>query len=159
MLSSLGRGLTGAALVMLAACAPSNLSGTGREVAPSTSLPRSPSVTPPALTPLPLQPGEALTPEINMTTTLPVESGLQPLVDKAIADLAQRLSIDRKTIVVVNAQSVVWPDRSLGCPQPGMLYPQVLVEGFRIELRAGDQIYVYPGGGGRDPFLCENPAK
>ncbi|HSD83513.1 MAG TPA: hypothetical protein VLG46_06630, partial [Anaerolineae bacterium] len=157
MLSSLGRGLIIITVVMQAACAPSNLSDKGAttEVPPTISLPRLPSVTPPALTPLPLQPSEVLTPEINLTTTLPVESGLQPLVDKAIADLAQRLSIDRKTIVVVNAQSVVWPDRSMGCPQPGMLYPQVLAEGFRIELHAGNRAYAYHGGQGRDPFLCE----
>src|SRR5512138_3126354 len=96
MLASLGRGLTIATIFMLAACAPSDLSnqGTTTKVPPTTSLPRSPSVTPPALTPLPLQPGKVLTSEINLTTTLPVEPGLQPLVDEAITDLAQRLSID-----------------------------------------------------------------
>jgi len=161
MLPILARRLTLVVIVVLAACAPSNLPGKGptTTVPPTTSPRPSILVTPPALTPLPLQPNKVITPAVNVTTTLQVEPGLQPLVDQAIADLAQRLSIDRETIAVVSAQSVVWSDRSLGCPQPGMMYPQVLAEGFRLELRAGDQAYAYHGGEGREPFLCENPAK
>jgi hypothetical protein len=113
----------------------------------------------PTLTPLPFQLDEALTPAHNLTATLPIESGLQPLIDTAIPDLADRLSIDHNTIEVVGAQSVVWPDQSLGCPQPGMVYLQDLAEGFRIELRVKDHVYAYHGGAGRDLFLCENPLK
>lgn len=113
----------------------------------------------PALTPIPLEPSGVLTPEITMASTLQIESGLQPLVDTAAADLANRLSIDRSAVEVVSAQSVVWPDRSLGCPQPDMGYIQVLSEGYRIELRVKGQIYSYHGGEGRGPFLCENPSK
>ena len=94
-----------------------------------------------------------------MTPTTKIEPGLQQLIDTAIADLANRLSIDRNTVEVISAQSVVWPDRSLGCPQPGMVYPQVLAEGYHIELRVKGQVYSYHGGEGRGPFLCENPAK
>lgn len=117
------------------------------------------TVSKPVFTPVPFQLNEVLTPELNMTSTLQIEPGLQPLIDTAIADLANRLSLDRSTIEVVSAQSVVWPDRSLGCPQPGMVYLQVLSEGFHIELRAKGQMYSYHGGAGRGPFLCENPAK
>jgi hypothetical protein len=73
------------------------------------------TVSKPVLTPIPFQLNEVLTPELNMTSTLQIEPGLQPLIDTAIADLAQRLSIDRNTVEVISAQSVVWPDRSLGC--------------------------------------------
>jgi hypothetical protein len=116
-------------------------------------------VSKPALTSIPLQPNEDSTPEVNVTSTQQVEPGLQPLIDAAITDLARRLSIDRSAIEVVSAQSVVWPDRSLGCPQPGMVYPQVLAEGYHIELRVNGQVYSYHGGEGRGPFLCENPSK
>jgi hypothetical protein len=40
-----------------------------------------------------------------------------------------------------------------------MVYPQVLAEGYRIELRVKGQVYAYHGGEGRGPFLCENPPK
>jgi len=39
---------------------------------------------------------------------------------------------------VVSAEAVTWADGSIGCPQPGMLYPQALVPGYRVELRAPD---------------------
>ena len=79
---------------------------------------------------------------------------LQPLVEQAIADLATRLNIDRANIVTNSAQAVVWPDKSLGCPQSGMVYNQVTVDGALIELRAGGTTYRYHSGGSRSPFLC-----
>jgi hypothetical protein len=39
------------------------------------------------------------------------------------------------------------------------MYPQVLSEGYRIELRVQNQIYAYHGGEGRGPFLCEHPSQ
>jgi hypothetical protein len=94
-----------------------------------------------------------------MTATLKIEPGMQSLIDAATADLMKRLSVTRDAIEVVSAQSVVWPDGGLGCPQPGMMYPQVLSEGYRIELRAQNQSYAYHGGEGRGPFLCEHPSQ
>ena len=84
-------------------------------------------------------------------------SALQPLIDVAIADLAQRLAIDPAAISVVEAVTVVWPDRSLGCPRPGMQYLQVPHDGFLIRLQAQGRTFAYHGGGSRAPFLCESP--
>ena len=36
-----------------------------------------------------------------------------------------------------------WSDASLGCPQPGMAYAQVITPGFRIALEAQGQLYQY----------------
>jgi hypothetical protein len=94
----------------------------------------------------------------NVKPTIDPSSGLQPLVDQAIADLVDRMSVDPAEVEVAAAESVVWPDTSLGCPQPGMQYLQLLTDGFRIELRVKDRVYAYHGGRGRGPFLCENPA-
>lgn len=55
-------------------------------------------------------------------------------------------------------EEVTWRDGSLGCPQPGMRYKQVLVNGYRIVLRHGGSEYPYHGAGARPPFLCERPA-
>jgi hypothetical protein len=94
-----------------------------------------------------------------MTPSLPADAGLQNLIDKAIADLVNRLSIPAIEITVLEATLVVWSDASLGCPQPGMAYAQVPEDGLLIRLQAGDQIYEYHSGGIRDPFLCENTGK
>ena len=79
------------------------------------------------------------------------------LVKQAQQDLATRLNIAIKEIELVSFEDVVWPDGSLGCPQPGMAYTQVMVEGYRIILKHGGQVYTYHGGGGSPPFLCQNP--
>lgn len=84
-----------------------------------------------------------------------VEPGLETLVAQAKADLAERLSISVDEIDLLEARSVVWPDGSLGCPQPGMAYKQVPQEGALIRLAAGGQSYDYHVGGSRGLFLCE----
>jgi len=95
--------------------------------------------------------------DAEMMPTASVSPGLQNLVDGAIADLAGRLAIDGDQIEVVEAKAVVWPDGGLGCPEPGVVYTQVQREGLLIQLRVGKRLYNYHGGGGRAPFLCENP--
>lgn len=80
-----------------------------------------------------------------------------PQVQAAAMDLSKRLSIPLDQIEVVGMEAVVWPDASMGCPQPGMVYAQVQVDGARIRLRAAGQDYAYHSGGARPPFLCEQP--
>lgn len=88
-----------------------------------------------------------------------VSRAMQGFVDLAIADLASRLDIPAADITVTLAEHVVWPDGSLGCPQPGMVYTQVLVDGSRAILQVGQTSYSYHGGGIQPaPFLCENPS-
>ncbi len=58
--------------------------------------------------------------------------------DAAIARARETLrtaGIDPSQLTVTRAEPVTWPDSSLGCPQPGIQYLQVLTPGYRIELR------------------------
>jgi hypothetical protein len=87
------------------------------------------------------------------------DPALEPLVSTALEDLSERLGAGIDQIKVIDAELVVWPDASLGCPQPGMVYAQVLVEGTLIRLGIGDQVYDYHGGGDNNPFLCEDVIK
>ena len=87
----------------------------------------------------------------------PSEPAHKALVAEARADLARRLSLAPDAVAFVKLEEVVWPDRSLGCPRPGMEYPQVPQDGVRIVLRAAGRSYDYHGGAGRPPFLCTNP--
>jgi hypothetical protein len=88
---------------------------------------------------------------------IPADAGLQSLIDKATADLAQRLSIPVDQIRLIEASAVVWPDSSLGCPQEGMAYSQVLTPGYLIRLEAGDQEFEYHASKGTEVVSCENP--
>jgi len=73
-------------------------------------------------------------------------------------DLAGRLGISADQISTSSTQAVSWPDSSLGCPQPGMFYSQVVTPGYLILLKAHDKIYEYHASMHTDPFLCENPS-
>ncbi|MCD6291080.1 MAG: hypothetical protein J7M34_11300 [Anaerolineae bacterium] len=65
------------------------------------------------------------------------------LVAQAVADLAERLHVAEDEITVRSVEAVEWSDTSLGCPQPGMMYAQVITPGYRIVLEAGGQRYEY----------------
>jgi hypothetical protein len=84
----------------------------------------------------------------------PAREPLEALVQAAIEDLSGRLHVAARAITVISAQPVRWPDRSLGCPQQGMVYPQVMVDGAKIVLSTGGRTYAYHQGGSRGPFLC-----
>ncbi len=79
------------------------------------------------------------------------------LVAKAREDLARRLSLSPADVRLVKFEEVVWPDRGLGCPRPGVVYPQVPQDGVLIVLEAAGQRHQYHGGAGREPFLCASP--
>lgn len=76
--------------------------------------------------------------------------------DLAVTDLAQRLGVATTAITVRSVESVEWPDASLGCPQPGMMYAQVITPGFRIVLEANGKHYEYHSGTG-SVILCRKP--
>lgn len=78
-----------------------------------------------------------------------------PLIALAKQDLGKRLDVSPKEIEVVSFELVVWPDSSLGCPQPGMEYLQVPQDGALILLRFAETPYEYHSGGSRGVFLCE----
>ena len=99
-------------------------------------------------------PNSTLQPE---GTPMPDTSPHQSMIDHARHDLAARRNVAVEDIRVVSAESVIWPDKSLGCPRPGMLYAQVQQDGMRIELETEGRTFVYHSGGARKPFLCEAP--
>jgi hypothetical protein len=114
-----------------------------------------PDPTRPALQATPLAPEPTEAPP-GASAAKPYDPSLEPLVAQARADLAARLGVAPEAISVVEARSVVWPDGGLGCPAPGVLYPQVQVDGLLIRLAVDGATYAYHSGGGRGPFLCEH---
>lgn len=82
----------------------------------------------------------------------PVE--LDEAVRLAREDLAARLENDAHEIELIEARSVTWRDGSMGCPEPGGMYTQALVEGYRIRLAADGRTWSYHGARGRKPFYC-----
>lgn len=79
---------------------------------------------------------------------------LSSIIGLAITDLATTLAIDEGAVAVALVEEVTWSDASLGCPQPGMRYPQVPVDGLRIILDVSGVRYDYRSGGLREIVLC-----
>lgn len=75
------------------------------------------------------------------------------VVTLAISDLANRFGIARRAIRIVEVRRVDWSDTSLGHPEPGKLYAQVITPGFLIKLEAGGRICLYHSDRARIVFV------
>jgi len=76
------------------------------------------------------------------------------MIEAALEDAANRSTTARADIKVLSAEAVTWPDGSLGCPKPGMMYTQALVAGYRIVLQAGEQMLSYHAMSRGRPVFC-----
>ena len=79
--------------------------------------------------------------------TVPAEAA--PIVAQAQADAATRTGTSANAWTVIGVESKQWPDASLGCPKPGVMYIQVVTPGYLITLRSGDRTLEYHTGAGR----------
>ena len=129
--------IIGAASIVIAACTAS--SGTAASDGPP------PSVTPSSPSAGPASSGDG-------GATLPAE-----ITDPIVTDAAGRLGVDPSAVTIVDAHEETWPDGSLGCPQPGMMYTQALVEGYQVIVEANGTQLDYRGGGPGQFQLCEKP--
>lgn len=122
-----------------------------------------PLANPPTLTPSPimtstptLQPTPFPTEAIMIPTPPPEAPSLScgSVEERAREALANWLGISSEEIEVVEVEEVEWPDTSLGCPEPGMAYLQVIVPGCRVVMRVNDDVYEYHWGAGHG-VLCD----
>lgn len=81
-------------------------------------------------------------------------TSLRTKIDAALQDAAGRTGLDAAGLRVMLAEAVTWPDGSLGCPEPGREYTQVLVDGYRIRILAGSVTLEYHTSLRGAPFLC-----
>ena len=84
----------------------------------------------------------------------PVPVGVAAAVDQALADAERRTGLPRSQLKIASAETVTWPDGSLGCPEPGMAYTQALVPGFRVKILADGKLLDYHAGRSGAPTLC-----
>lgn len=88
----------------------------------------------------------------------PVTGEVPPdVLDAIVADAARQTGIGEDEIEVLRAESITWNDGSLGCPEPGMMYTQALVDGYRVVVDADGRELDYrvdSSGGFR---ICDSP--
>lgn len=79
-----------------------------------------------------------------------------PPVAAAIADFALRNRLDPADVALRRLQAVTWPDGALGCPQPGSMVTQALVDGYWLELEGGGQDAEYHTDGNVHVVSCRS---
>jgi hypothetical protein len=67
----------------------------------------------------------------------------QALIDRAIAEISRQTNAPTANVTLVSSAAVEWPDASLGCPEPGKSYLQVISPGYRMVLQAGASVYEF----------------
>ena len=112
----------------------------------STVIPQKPARILPSATP---EVQVVVPPASPATGTIPRE-----LIEKARTDLSAYLDIDPDEIDVGEARAAAWPDASLGCPQPGLAYAEVITPGYWILLKAQGAEYPYHTDQGDQVVLC-----
>jgi hypothetical protein len=90
---------------------------------------------------------------------LPPVTGEAPedVLSPIIADVVERTGAEPAEIEVLRSQSITWNDGSLGCPKPGMVYTQALVDGYWVVLSYQGQEFDYRVNEREAFFLCEEP--
>jgi len=73
----------------------------------------------------------------------PPVGGIDTLVEQAKTHLAQRLAIDTDQIDVKGVEPTEFPDASLGVPEPGKSYAQVITPGYIINLIVSGRVFRY----------------
>ena len=83
------------------------------------------------------------------------DAGVIELVQEAREDLALRLGDDVQAIRIAGVTPTNWPDASLGCPEKGMSYAQVVTPGYIIELESDGRPVTYHSDGQRVIYCAQ----
>lgn len=85
------------------------------------------------------------------------EKELQQAPAAAVDHLASELGIPPEEIQVRSVEAAEWPDASLGCPEPGKAYAQVVTPGYRVILSAqGERYELHTDREGRAVVICDS---
>lgn len=94
---------------------------------------------------------------VPTTTPRPAIQGEVPdeLMQRILADASERPGVDPSALRVLRSEAVVWNDGSLGCPEPGVLYTQQIIDGYWVELVADAAVLDYRLNSSGSFVLCE----
>jgi len=82
---------------------------------------------------------------------------MQEVADRAAAILAESLNISVNEVTIIDIQHATWRNGALGCPKPGMMYTQALVEGYLVKaIVAGEEYEVHMDERGRGVVCTSN---
>lgn len=91
------------------------------------------------------------------TAGAPATSELERVSEAARALAAEQLGLEGAKLLVRQVKAVTWPDTSLGCPQEGYLYAQVLTPGYKVLLEGPAATYEVHLDAQGNGTLCPPP--
>lgn len=71
----------------------------------------------------------------------PMSADQQAMADATVTWAAEQLGVAADDITVVSVEPMEWPDSSLGCPQPDMIYAAVITPGYQVTIEAQGTTY------------------
>lgn len=81
--------------------------------------------------------------ESQMNATLESDAIAAELVALAQRRVAQDLNLPTRRVRIIEVTAYVWPDISLGCPEPDATYLTGDIDGYRIVLEVGESQYIF----------------
>jgi hypothetical protein len=78
----------------------------------------------------------------------------QAILETILKEVAALARVGPDQVAIERAESVVWNDGSLGCPEPGMAYTQALVKGYWVVVEAAGKKYDFRVGSAGSFRLC-----
>lgn len=123
----------------------------GCDPAPSASPASTPTIVAASVSPTPTasSPPGGTTGGVTAPTGIPADHWAALLAD------LERRNVPTSGLEVVTARAMTWPNGALGCPKPGAMYTQALVDGYQVVVKAGGTTYDYRFGNTSVPRLCE----
>jgi hypothetical protein len=68
--------------------------------------------------------------------------------------LAQTLGVDPSKVLLLSILPAQWPDSSLGCPQDGQTYAQVVTAGYLVSFNVDGKTYEVHSDQGQNFIVC-----
>jgi len=102
----------------------------------------------------------ALFPQLASAQSFPRQLSAEnkATADLAVSTLSKQLSLSPANISVIHVSNTNWPDSSLGCPQQGAQYLQVVTRGSLVLLRTNKRAYRIHIGNNR-AIICDKPMR
>ena len=112
--------------------------------------------------PSPTRSPEASSPDHDAETrpadpSMPMGGIDEDTIADLLAAAAADANVELDEITVVTAEQVTWSDGALGCPEPGMMYTQALVPGYRVVLEIDGEEHHFHASEGGEFVYCEDP--
>lgn len=88
------------------------------------------------------------------------DSPVSETIPEAIETAARKLLADELDVAeggfkLESSEKVEWPDASLGCPQEGYAYAQVVTPGYKLVFKNADKSYaVHTNSDGTQMVIC-----